>query len=139
HSALAALAAAGGANPLHEQWLAQVGQALAYRPPAWQQPSSPEGTLHPAQIFASVQKVLDSHSDAVLVVDGGEIGQWAQACLTAPHRVINGAAGAIGGALPMAVAAQRAYPDAPVIAVMGDGTFGFPLAALDTALRYCAP
>ncbi|NYT58676.1 thiamine pyrophosphate-binding protein [Alcaligenaceae bacterium] len=139
HSALAALAAAGGANPLHEQWLAQVGQALAYRPPAWQQPSSPEGTLHPAQIFASVQKVLDSHSDAVLVVDGGEIGQWAQACLTAPHRVINGAAGAIGAALPMAIGAQLAYPDAPVVAVMGDGTFGFHCAELDTALRCDAP
>src|SRR5690606_38029246 len=73
------------------------------------------------------------------VVDGGEFGQWAQACLTAPHRIINGAAGAIGAALPMAVAAKLAYPEAPVVAVMGDGTFGFHCAELDTALRNQAP
>ena len=73
---------------------------------------------------------------AVLVADGGEFGQWAQACLRAPRRVINGVAGSIGSALPFAAAAKLAFPDAPVVAMLGDGTFGFHLSEIDTAVRY---
>jgi acetolactate synthase-1/2/3 large subunit len=121
-------------------WLAQVKEAVAYRPSDWNDTVRPaSAALHPAKVCEPVQALLHSHPDAVLVVDGGEFGQWAQACLTAPHRVINGAAGAIGAALPMAVAAKLVYPDAPVVAMMGDGTFGFHCAELDTALRYGAP
>ena len=56
-----------------------------------------------------------------------------------PNRVINGVAGSIGAALPFAVGARFAKPDAPVIAVLGDGTFGFHPAEIDTAVRYRAP
>jgi acetolactate synthase-1/2/3 large subunit len=83
--------------------------------------------------------LLDAHPDSVFVSDGGEIGQWAQACITAPHRVINGVAGSIGAALPFALAARLAKPESPVIAVMGDGTFGFHCAEIDTAVRYDLP
>ena len=41
--------------------------------------------------------------------------------------------------LPFAVAAQLARPDHPVVAVMGDGTFGFHMAEFDTAVRYDLP
>jgi acetolactate synthase-1/2/3 large subunit len=81
------------------------------------------------------QKLLDA-PDAVLVCDGGEFGQWAQACLSAPRRVINGPAGSIGSALPFAAAAKLAFPQAPVVAMLGDGTFGFHMSELDTAVRY---
>jgi acetolactate synthase-1/2/3 large subunit len=53
--------------------------------------------------------------------------------------VINGAAGSIGAALPFALAARLAKPGAPVIAVMGDGTFGFHPAEIDTAVRHKLP
>jgi acetolactate synthase-1/2/3 large subunit len=82
-----------------------------------------------------VQKLLVG-SDAVLVCDGGEFGQWAQACLSAPHRIINGPAGAIGSALPFAAAAKLAFQDAPVVAMLGDGTFGFHMSEIDTAVRH---
>jgi acetolactate synthase-1/2/3 large subunit len=82
-----------------------------------------------------VQPLLE-RKDAILVADGGEFGQWAQACLRAPRRVINGAAGSIGAALPLAAAAKLAFPDAPVVALMGDGTFGFHTSELDTAVRH---
>ena len=75
----------------------------------------------------------------MFISDGGEFGQWAQACLSAPNRVINGVAGSIGAALPFAIAARIAKPDAPVIAVMGDGTFGFHPAEIDTGVRYGLP
>jgi acetolactate synthase-1/2/3 large subunit len=53
--------------------------------------------------------------------------------------VSNGVAGAIGAGLPFALAARLAKPDGPVIAIMGDGTFGFHPAEIDTAVRYRLP
>jgi len=138
-SALGALTAAhmAGHTGIDPAWLGQFDAAIAWRPPAWAQAKAQQaGRLHPVQMLRPLQTVLDSHPDAVLVCDGGEIGQWASACLDAPHRVINGVAGAIGSALPYALAARCAVPDAPVVAVMGDGTVGFHIAEFDTAVRY---
>ena len=140
-SALAALAhAAGAAGAVEGGWRADVRAAIEYRPASWLSivAGSP-GMLHPVEMCRSIQPLLDSHPDAVLVADGGEIGQWAQACLKAPNRVINGVAGSIGSSLPFALAARLALPEAPVVAVLGDGTFGFHPAEFDTAVREQAP
>ena len=59
--------------------------------------------------------------------------------LTPARRVINGPAGSIGSSIPMAIAARATAPDSPVIAVMGDGTFGFHMAEFDTAVRCNLP
>jgi len=75
----------------------------------------------------------------VLVVDGGEFGQWAQAGLEAEIRLINGPAGSIGSAIPMALGAKVAHPERQIVAVLGDGTFGFHGFELDTALRAGLP
>ncbi|HXZ47991.1 MAG TPA: thiamine pyrophosphate-binding protein [Usitatibacter sp.] len=122
--------------PMTGAWRNEVRSAIAYRPPEWESAAaSAPGRLHPVQVCRPMQAILDASPDSVLVVDGGEFGQWAQACLAAPHRVINGMAGSIGAALPFAVAAGLARPGAPVVALMGDGTFGFHPAELDTAVR----
>ena len=117
-------------------WREEVRAALSYRPAEWKTlRSKPEGPVHPVELCRFVQGVL-RHKDAVLVCDGGEFGQWAQACLSAPHRIINGPAGSIGAALPLAAAAKLAFPDAPVVAMLGDGTFGFHMSEIDTAVRH---
>jgi acetolactate synthase-1/2/3 large subunit len=113
-------------------WYDEVQAALRYRPAAWQ---AIQSTNHPVAVCREVQKLLEAQ-DAVLVSDGGEFGQWAQACLSAPRRVINGPAGSIGSALPFAAAARLAYPQARVVAMLGDGTFGFHMSEIDTAVRY---
>lgn len=116
-------------------WLDEVRAALAYRPPQWAGIRSKAGAVHPVELCREVGKLLVP-SGAVLVSDGGEFGQWAQACVSAPRRIINGPAGSIGSALPFAAAAKLAFPDAPVVTMMGDGTFGFHVAELDTAVRH---
>ncbi len=127
-------------EPAKGPWLEEVRSAIAYRPEAWESArSNVPDRLHPVQALRPLQAILDEHPDSVFVCDGGEFGQWAQACLAAPHRVVNGVAGAIGSALPFAIAARLARPEAPVIAVMGDGTFGFHPAEIDTAVRYGLP
>lgn len=113
-------------------WRDEVRAALSYRPATWQQISS---TNHPVAVCREVQRLLEQ-PDSLLVCDGGEFGQWAQACLYAPRRVINGPAGSIGAALPFAAAAQLAFPRARVVAMLGDGTFGFHMSEIDTAVRY---
>jgi acetolactate synthase-1/2/3 large subunit len=137
-SACDALCAVAAPSPRHADWCATVHAALAWRPPHWATASSAlPGRLHPVQMLRPLQALLDSHPDAVLVSDGGEIGQWAQAVLHAPQRVVNGVAGSIGSGLPFALAARCAVAaDVPVVAVMGDGTYGFHLAEVDTGVRY---
>jgi acetolactate synthase-1/2/3 large subunit len=120
-------------------WLNEVRSMLAFRPPEWATArSKAEGPLHPVELGRAAQKLLDAPA-SVLVSDGGEFGQWAQATLSAPHRVINGPAGSIGAALPFAAAAQLALPGSRVVAMLGDGTFGFHCAELDTAVRHRLP
>ena len=121
--------------PSQKAWLDEVRSAIAYRPPEWKKI---QDSLHPVAVCRGVQKLLDA-PEAIVVSDGGEFGQWAQACLQAPRRLINGVAGSIGSALPFAAAAKVAYPDAPVVALLGDGTLGFHLSEIDTAVRYRLP
>ena len=73
--------------------------------------------------------------DPIVVIDGGEVGQWAQSVLPLDHALTNGISGAIGGSLPQAIGVALANPDRHVIAIMGDGTAGFYLSELDTARR----
>lgn len=129
----------GSATSAAHEWQTEVHAAIAYRPAAWSSAPSSPNKLHPAQALAPLQAILDSHPESVLVSDGGEIGQWAQACLKAPNRVINGVAGSIGAGLPFATAASLARPGAPIISVVGDGTFGFHSSEIDTAVRYQLP
>jgi acetolactate synthase-1/2/3 large subunit len=130
---------AHGRGWARSSWLGEVGDALRYRPPEWRAlQSDPDGALHPVVLCRAIAPLLES-PDAVLVCDGGEFGQWAQACLGAPRRIINGPAGSIGSALPFAAAAQLALPEARVVALLGDGTLGFHLSEIDTAVRYQLP
>ncbi len=119
-------------------WLARVSTAIASRSlPA--PPPAPPGTIAPRALCEEVQRFLDTASEPILVCDGGEFGQWAQAFCTAPLRIINGSSGAIGGGICYALAAKIARPQATVVAMMGDGTAGFHLMELDTAVREKAP
>jgi acetolactate synthase-1/2/3 large subunit len=122
------------------QWFEDVQSAIRFRPAEWKTlVSRPEGPLHPVEVGRAVQQILDGSRNAVLVADGGEFGQWAQACVSAATRLINGPGGSIGSAIPFALAARLAQPDATVVAMLGDGTFGFHLAEFDTAARARLP
>ena len=117
-------------------WLKEAHDAIAFRPEAWKMlASNGAGPVHPVELGREVQKLLLARKDSVLVADGGEFGQWSQATVTAPHRVINGVAGSIGSALPFAAAAKLALPGSTVVAMLGDGTFGFHSSEIDTAVR----
>ena len=121
-------------------WANEVRAAVAYRPGAWAELGAREpGKLHPIELCRGLQAVLHGRPDAILVCDGGEIGQWPQATLSPARRIVNGPAGSIGASIPFAIGARAAHPAAPVLAVMGDGSFGFHVAEFDTAVRCGLP
>jgi acetolactate synthase I/II/III large subunit len=143
------IARTAGASRSSGSWAHEVAEAIAYRPPTWPAlaAAAAESALaaaaaekvHPLQLSRAIAPVLAQDCDAILICDGGEIGQWPQAVLTPARRVINGVGGSIGAAIPFAVAARLAEPAAPIIAVMGDGAFGLHMAEFDTAVRYRLP
>ncbi|TVP94022.1 MAG: thiamine pyrophosphate-binding protein [Roseinatronobacter sp.] len=133
--ALRKLIAQAADVPDRADWLAHSAQALALRADVPLAAASGPDTLHAAQVGAAVAAQLAKSPGAVLVVDGGEFGQWMQAIHHDGPRVINGVSGAIGAAPAYAIAASIVCPDVPVIAAMGDGTAGFLLAEYETAAR----
>lgn len=120
---------------LRDGWRDAVSKKLAQR---GDRPETDDAIL-PCDITQAVQTAVDAADRPVLICDGGEFGQWAQAGVTAPRRVINGVSGAIGGGLCYAMAARAADPEATVFALMGDGTVGFHFAEFETAVREDLP
>jgi acetolactate synthase-1/2/3 large subunit len=121
-------------------WREHVSEVLAYEPPQWKSVRAKTlDRVHPIEMCRAIGNFIDKHPGAAFVSDGGEIGQWAQALVKTDRRMINGVAGTIGVSLPFAIAAQLARPEHPVVAVMGDGTFGFHMAEFDTAVRCGLP
>ena len=112
-------------------WRSEVAGAIANRTVV----AENDVRFHPRAVCEAVQRILDDADEPIVVLDGGEFGQWSQAFCTAPVRIINGLSGAIGGGLCHALAAKLARPNATVIAMMGDGTAGFHFTELDTAVR----
>jgi acetolactate synthase-1/2/3 large subunit len=121
-------------------WREEVRAALDGRPRAWSEiKSGTAGRLHPAEVFRTLKPHIERDPATVLICDGGEFSQWGQAMLPASHRLINGIAGAIGPGLPFAIAARCIERTAPVVVVLGDGTFGFHMSEFDTAVRHNLP
>lgn len=117
-----------------DSWLEEVERAISNR--TLKSVSEENAAIAgPQFICQAVQKILNEAADPVLICDGGEFGQWAQAFCHAPTRIINGLSGAIGGALCYAIAASIARPNATIVAMMGDGTVGFHSTEFETAAR----
>jgi acetolactate synthase-1/2/3 large subunit len=138
-ASVAALAAVLRPVAKQEGWAARVAEVLAWRPAGWAAlAGAPEGPIHPATLCHAINVALDAQRDATFVCDGGEVGQWGQSMIRAPRRLTNGVAGAIGVGIPFAIGARAAVA-APTLALMGDGSFGFHMAELDTAARHGLP
>lgn len=137
---LIARAPASPAGTRDRGWLAETRRLRDHRPESWAGlTSKSKGHLHAAQVFRALAPLVERDPETVLICDGGEFAQWGQSLLPVRRRMINGVAGSIGGSIPMAIAARRLESKSPVIAVMGDGTFGFHMSEFDTAVRHKLP
>jgi acetolactate synthase-1/2/3 large subunit len=93
--------------------------------------------IRPERIVATLQALLPA--DAVIVADAGTpcpyFSAYYQQRAVGRHFISNRAHGALGYALPAAVGAKIGRPDAPCVAIMGDGSFGFASGELETVGR----
>jgi len=134
------IARAAFSEPRGKEWLREARAAIDNRPAEWASVvSSKPGRLHPAELLRTLRPYVERCDDAVLVCDGGEIGQWAQSILPLRQRMINGVSGSIGSSLSLALSARYFEQNAPIFVVLGDGTIGFHLAEFETAVRRSLP
>jgi acetolactate synthase-1/2/3 large subunit len=103
-------------------------------PPRAPEPSDATAPLHPLQVAAVIARHVAPED--VIVTDGGGFGQWMRAGFRhlSQRQLLNGKLGAIGGSIPQAIGASLAA-GARTWAFLGDGTFGYCAAELDTAVR----
>ena len=91
--------------------------------------------VHPGRVVATLNRVLSP--DTILTTDAGNFGGWAARglILRRPGTFLGTTAGAMGFAIPAAVAASLAGPGRPVVALAGDGGAAMTIAELETAVR----
>jgi acetolactate synthase-1/2/3 large subunit len=112
------------------EWEAKLAEAAQDR----------SAQMHPAAFFAELKKWLPR--DIYYAWDGGDVVHWGRATLPALHpgRWLRlGPLGTIGSALPNSLAVQLANPGKPVVLITGDGSLGFYIAEMDTAVRHGLP
>lgn len=98
-----------------------------------------DGRISPFALIREVNAIVGD--DGFTVADGGDILSFARIALKAPRHLDCGPLGCLGVGTPFAVAAALARPPStePVVALIGDGSFGFTAMEVDTAVRHDAP
>ncbi len=132
-------AAAGRIVPERfETWRARLAAADAEKQAAQETVmGSAQIPIHPLRLCREVRDFLER--DAVLVVDGQDIlnfGRQSIPSYVPRHRLNSGPFGTMGVGLPYAIGAKVAKPDAQVVVLHGDGSFGINAMELDTAARH---
>jgi acetolactate synthase-1/2/3 large subunit len=104
--------------------------ATAPDPSAWSGPG-----VHPAHAIAAVRRLIPD--DAIVTTDAGNFGLWVARHFRfrRPGTFLGPTSGAMGYALPAAIAAGLVHRDRVVVAFAGDGGFAMTMAELETAVR----
>lgn len=119
-------------------WLTDMRQANAERTrklfaELQSQELDTDGRMSPNFVIGAVNDLLTDRS--VVIADGGDILSFARVGLKPVDYLDCGALGCLGVGVPFAIAAALHRPDEPVVAVIGDGSFGFTAMEIDTAVR----
>ncbi len=98
---------------------------------------SADSPIKPERTIAALRKVLDD--DAIIVGDPGTpcpyISAFYELRTTGRRLFSNRAHGALGYSMSAAMGAAVGAPDKKVVALMGDGSFGFTCGELETVVR----
>lgn len=91
--------------------------------------------VHPGRIAATLARVLPP--DATITADAGNASGWLARGYRwrRPGTFLGPTSGAMGYALPAAIAASIVHRDRPVVGWTGDGGFAMTMAELETAVR----
>jgi acetolactate synthase-1/2/3 large subunit len=138
---LAAFAAHSGPRADHEPWIARLRELeAAARADERALLESAAEPIHPARVYGELRRRLDR--DAVVIGDGGDfvsyagkyIDSYRPGCWLDP-----GPYGCLGTGPGYAMAARIAHPDRQVVALLGDGAFGFSGIDFESLARHRLP
>ncbi|MGC8874625.1 MAG: thiamine pyrophosphate-binding protein [Chloroflexia bacterium] len=102
--------------------------------------ASIERPIRPQRVIECLSRLLPR--DSILVADAGTPTPFAAAYYPSPagrHVVIPRGYGGLGYAIPGVLAAKLARPEATVVGLMGDGSFGMSAGELETVARLGLP
>lgn len=122
--------------PPVSSWLEKVRERRAdHRATCLQAASRLPAGINGRQVVDTI--LSEIHDDSILLVDGGNIGQWFHQLIDRypGHYVTCGASGVVGFGLPGAMAASALYSDRKILLLSGDGSFTFTIAELECAAR----
>ena len=127
--------------PDRSSWIADIQAAKA----SWEQEmqsiaSEPSTPMHPLHLTMELRKRLPQ--DATLCWDGGDFVHWGRCSIPARqpmHWLRLGALAGLGVAFPIVLTAQILRPNSPSVVITGDGSLGFYLSEMDTAVRFDLP
>lgn len=142
-NALAALneALAGRPAPDRTDWLDEVQRGCdAYAAEVAAIAARPRDPMHSLHAYQVLRDKLPP--DATICWDGGDFVHWGRYLLKARHAgrwMRLGSLAGLGVALPVGLSAQILRPDSRTVVVTGDGSLGFYIGELDTAVRYGLP
>lgn len=135
-TAVPALLEHAPARPQTRSWTsAHQAYLTASTPPA---PAPPERPVHPADVIAALARTFSSST--VITNDAGNFSVFGHRYwrFTEARTQLGPTSGAMGYAVPAAVAAKLAAPQRDVVALVGDGGFLMTGQELETAVRHGA-
>ena len=108
---------------------------------AWETATLPDAEpwtgpgVHPGRAVAAVRRLIPD--DAIITTDAGNFGLWVARHFRfrRPGTFLGPTSGAMGYALPAAIAAGLVHRDRVIVAFAGDGGFAMTMAELETAVR----
>ncbi|WP_309085737.1 thiamine pyrophosphate-binding protein [Chelativorans sp.] len=125
----------------YAEWRSQLAAVESKRVPRHEEAiATDQMPIHPLRLCKEVRDFIDR--DAILVVDGQEILNFGRQTIPSfmpGHRLNSGPFGTMGVGMPFGVGAKAARPDAQVVVLHGDGSFGLNAMELDTAVRHDLP
>ncbi len=123
-----------GVNRAAKAWQSKLAE---FQPLA----ESTETPIRPERVVTTLQRLLDD--DAIIVADPGTPCPYFSAHYRWPkegrHFITNRAHGALGYALAASMGAHVGRPQSKIVAVMGDGSFGFCCGEFETITRHNMP
>ncbi len=121
----------------HKPWIDQVDEWQAKHPLSYIE----EGEIIKPQFV--VQKLNElTGGDAIITTEVGQNQMWAAQFykFNKPRRLLtSGGLGTMGYGLPAAIGAKKAFPDATVIDIAGDGSIQMNIQELATAKQWGTP
>ncbi len=127
--------------PDRPHWVSEVQRGCdEYAVRVAREAAVPLAPMHPLHVHQVLREKLPE--GATLCWDGGDFVHWGRYVLEARHPghwMRLGSLAGLGLGLPIGLSAQMLRPDSKAVVVTGDGSLGFYIGELDTAVRYNLP